>query len=149
MWKHNTQFFNKVNKVKKKRNVKNRYRAAGFYRSKFLILFLFPLFSTFPVFSQIEDDEPREDIQFRGEVEVAVPIYNGLYLTLGGDLRLGQVAENCFARGEAGFLYKQRIGKYLTVVPRFRYRAEQLFGGTSTTENRLSADGIVYFNRSL
>jgi len=142
MWKHN---FRLLDKVKKKKNFKNRLRAFAFYRNKLIILFLFPLFSTFPVFSQAEDDEPCDDNQFRAEVEIAVPIYKQLYLTLGSDLRLGQVAENRFVRGEAGFIYKQKIGKYFTIVPRYRYRAEQLFSGASTTENRLSADGIVHF----
>lgn len=115
------------------------------HQNKFLILFFFQLFFTFPVFSQAKDDEQRNDNQFRGEVEVAVPIYKELYLTLGGNLRFGQVAENRFVRGEAGFLYKHKIGKYFTVVPRYRYRAERLFNGASETENRLSADGIVSF----
>ena len=115
------------------------------HRNKFLILFFLLSFHTFPIFSQAEDNEPRTDNQFRDGVEVAVPIYKELYLTLSGDLRLGQVAENRFARGEAGFLYKQKIGKYFTVVPRYRYRAEQSFNGASETENRLSADGIVSF----
>ena len=115
------------------------------HRNNSLILFFLLLFSTFPIFSQAKDDEPRNDNQFRGEVEVAVPIYKGLYLTLGSDLRLGQVAENRFARGEAGFLYKQKIGNYFTVVPRYRYRAEHLFNGERNIENRLSADGIVHF----
>ncbi|MDQ3751173.1 MAG: DUF2490 domain-containing protein [Acidobacteriota bacterium] len=115
------------------------------HRNNFLILFFLLLFFTFPIFSQAKDDEPRNDNQFRGEVEVAVPIYKELYLTLGSDLRLGQVAENRFVRSEAGFLYKQKIGKYFTVMPRYRYRAEQLFNGASETENRLSADGIASF----
>jgi len=115
------------------------------HQNKLLILFFFQLFFTFPVFSQAKDDEQRNDNQFRGEVEVAVPIYKELYLTFGGDLRFGQVAENRFIRGEAGFLYKQKISNFFTVVPRYRYRAEQLFNGASTTENRLSADGIVHF----
>ena len=116
------------------------------HRNNFLILFFLLLFFTFPIFSQAKNDELRNDNQFRGEVEVAVPIYKELYLTLGSDLRLGQVTENRFVRGEAGFLYKQKIGKYFTIVPRYRYRAEQLFNGASETENRLSTDGIVNFN---
>ncbi len=115
------------------------------HRNNFLILFFLLLFFTFSIFSQAKNDELRNDNQFRGEVEVAVPIYKELYLTLGSDLRLGQVAENRFVRGEAGFLYKQKIGKYFTVMPRYRYRAEQLFNGASETENRLSADGIASF----
>jgi len=114
------------------------------YRTVFFILSLFLL--PFPVFSQTDsNDEPRTDNQFRGEVEVAVPIYNKLYLTVGGDLRLARVDENRFVRGEVGVLYKQKIGKFFFVVPRYRYRAEQLFNGASATENRLSVDGIVNF----
>jgi hypothetical protein len=130
-----------VNKVKKK-NSKNRCRLLV-HLTSFILLFLFPLFSAFSVFPQA--DQPRDDNQFRGEVEVAVPIYKDLYLTLGGDLRLGQFAKNRFVRVETGFLYKQKIGKYFTVVPRYRYRAQQLLSGASTTENRLSADAIVNF----
>ena len=114
------------------------------YHIAFLI-FCFSLLS-FPVFSQTDpNDESRTDNQFRGEVEVSVPIYKEFYLTAGGDLRVGQVDKNRFVRGEIGALYKQKIGKYLTIVPRYRYRAEQLFNGASSTENRLSADGIVNF----
>jgi len=117
------------------------------YRVGFLI---FPLFlSSFPVYSQtITDDEPRRENQFRGEVAVAVPLFNELFLTFGGDLRIGQVDEIRFVRGEVGFLYKQKIGKFFFVVPRYRYRAEQLFSGASATENRLSVDGIINFKIS-
>ncbi len=66
------------------------------HRNNFLILFFLLLFFTFSIFSQAKNDELRNDNQFRGEVEVAVPIYKELYLTLGSDLRLGQVAENRF-----------------------------------------------------
>jgi len=117
-------------------------------RSGFRVVFIIFSLSlpAFTVFSQtVEDDEPRSGNQFRGEVEVAVPIYKELYLTVGGDLRVGQVDKNRFARGEAGCLYKQKISNFFTVVPRYRYRAEQLFSGASTTENRLSADGVVNF----
>ena len=114
--------------------------------AKQILSFLFFLFFLIsPVFPQTSDEEPRTDNQFRGEVEVAVPIVKDLFLTVGGDLRVGQVDDNRFVRGEVGVLYKQEIGKYLTVVPRYRYRAEQLFSGASSTENRLSADGVVNF----
>jgi hypothetical protein len=117
----------------------------GLYRNKFLIFSFLLLFFSFSASPQTQIDEPRDDNQFRGEVEVAVPIIRDLFLTIGSDLRLGQVDENRFVRFEAGFLYKQKINKYFTVVPRYRYRIEQLFSGASTTENRLSADGIVNF----
>ncbi len=103
------------------------------------------LFFTFSVFPQTPDVEPCADNQFRGEAELSVPIVKDLFFTVGGDLRLGRVAENRFARGEVGFLYKQKIGKYFTVVPRYRYRAERTFDGASSTENRLSVDGVVNF----
>ena len=112
-----------------------------FLRIVFIVL---PLFFTSAVFPQ-NGEEPRSENQARGEIEVAVPIVRDLFFTVGGDLRLGQVDENRFARGEVGFLYKQKIGEYFTVVPRYRYRAEQLFNGASSTENRLSADGVVNF----
>lgn len=63
-------------------------------------------------------------------------------------MRIGQVDEIRFVRGEVGFLYKQKIGKFFFVVPRYRYRAEQLFSGASATENRLSVDGIINFKIS-
>jgi hypothetical protein len=111
-----------------------------------ILPFLFLLlFSAFSVFSQNTNEEPRTDNQFRGEVEVAVPIVKDLFLNVGGDLRVSQFKDNRFVRGEFGFLYKQKIGKYLTVVPRYRYRAERTFDGASSTENRLSADGVINF----
>jgi len=114
--------------------------------TKQILSFLFFLFFLIsPIFPQTSDEEPRTDNQFRGEVEVAVPIVRDLFLTVGGDLRVGLVDDNRFVRGEVGFLYKQKIGKYLMVVPRYRYRAERTFSGASSTENRLSADGVVNF----
>jgi len=112
-----------------------------------VLLFIFlQLFFASPIFSQINNtDESRRDTQFRGEVEIAVPLYKELYLTVGGDLRLGQAAKNRFVRGEAGFLYIQKLGRFFTVAPRYRYRAAQEFSGKSESENRLSLDGIVNF----
>lgn len=111
-----------------------------------ILPFLFFLFfSIFPVFPQTSIEEPRTDNQLRGEIDVAVPLVKDLFLTVAGDLRVGQFKSNRFVRGEFGFLYKQKIGKYLTVVPRYRYRAEQTFDGAASTENRLSADGVVNF----
>ena len=67
-------------------------------------------------------------------------------MTIDSDLRLGQVDENRFVRAEARFLYKQKIGKYFTVEPRYRHLIEQLFSGASMTENRLSVNGKVQFS---
>ncbi|MDQ3711001.1 MAG: DUF2490 domain-containing protein [Acidobacteriota bacterium] len=113
-----------------------------FLRMVFVVL---PLLFTCPVLPQDSSEEPRSDNQARGEIDVAVPLVKDLFFTVAGDLRVAETAENRFVRGEVGFLYKQQIGKYLIIVPRYRYRAEQLFNGTSSTENRLSADGIVNF----
>jgi hypothetical protein len=86
-----------------------------------------PLLFTCPVLPQDSSEEPRSDNQTRGEIDVAVPLVKDLFFTVAGDLRVAETAENRFVRGEVGFLYKQKIGKYLTIVPRYRYRAEQLF----------------------
>ncbi|MDQ3256513.1 MAG: DUF2490 domain-containing protein [Acidobacteriota bacterium] len=96
--------------------------------------------------AQSAGEELRKETQFRTEVEVAMPLYKNFEFVFGGDFRFGQVAEeNRFVRGEVGFLYKQKIGKFLTLVPRYRYRATQEFNGASENENRLSFDGVVGF----
>jgi hypothetical protein len=117
-------------------------RLEYFLRTVFIAL---PLFFASVAFAQNDGEDLRSENQARSEIEIAVPIVKDLFFTVGGDLRFGQVDENRFLRGEVGFLYKQKIGKYFTVVPRYRYRAERLFSGASSTENRFSADGIVNF----
>jgi len=99
-----------------------------------------------PCVAQTSEEEPREEAQFRAEVEVAMPLYQNLELTFGGDFRLGQrAAENRFLRGEFGLLYRQPVGAFLTLVPRYRYRATQEFNGANEKENRLSFDAVVSF----
>jgi hypothetical protein len=113
-------------------------------RNRFLIFALSLIFAL-PVTPQTSAFEPRADEQFRGEIEVSVPLFKGLFAVFGGDLRVGRFDKTRFARGEAGFLYKQKINDFLTVVPRYRYRAERQFDGESSTENRFSIDGVVNF----
>lgn len=96
-----------------------------------------------------EDSKPRSDTQFRGEVELSVPLYEELYLVLGADLRLARVEENRFVRGEIGVLYDYEVNDYLSLVPRYRYRATDEFEGESEEEHRFSINGIarLHFKR--
>ncbi|MGI8996888.1 MAG: DUF2490 domain-containing protein [Pyrinomonadaceae bacterium] len=84
---------------------------------------------------------PREDTQSRPEVELAIPLYRGLELLLGGDLRAGRVVDARFLRGDVGVSYSYKPSKHVTLRPFYTYRALQEFTGPNENENRFSFEG--------
>lgn len=113
-------------------------------RKVFLLIFLCQFFFALPIFSQTTNKD--KDNQFRPEVEVEVPLYKQLYLTFDSDLRLGQFEKTRFARPGAGLVYKQKVGRFVSIEPGYRYRYLQEFNGKSETENILFVNGKVKFN---
>ncbi len=86
------------------------------------------------------------DSQFRGQAAISAPLYRGVRLTLRTDLRLARVIpDDRFLRGEIGLLYSHRLNPHLSLVPRYRYRATDEFGGPTEREHRFSLNGVVDF----
>lgn len=118
-----------------------------FSRKKvFLLIVCCQIFFALPVFAQSDDDDEERDNQFRTEVEVSVPLYKGLNLFFGGDLRLGKFEETRFVRGDVGFFYEQKINKFIDIEPGYRHRTLVEFNGKRESENILFVNGKIKFD---